>query len=53
MPAPDRALDATDDVLDVIMAQRRERNAQHQQTAETAGRAEEDQELFPPELMRR
>jgi DNA replication licensing factor MCM7 len=49
MPAPDRALDATDDVLDVIMAQRRERNAQHQQTAETAG----DQELFPPELMRR
>ncbi|TXT09090.1 hypothetical protein VHUM_02564 [Vanrija humicola] len=46
-PAPDHMADHTDDVLDLIMQQRQELNAQLQD-GETV-----DQSQFPPELMRR
>lgn len=46
-PAPDHMADHTDDVLDLIMQQRQELNAQ-MEDGDTV-----DQSQFPPELMRR
>lgn len=48
MPAPDNEVDFTNDVLDLIMQQRREMNAQVD-----AGKRSADAGMFPPELMRR
>jgi DNA replication licensing factor MCM7 len=48
MPVPDVEADHTDDVLDLIMQQRREMNEQ----IENGERAAEGG-MFPPELMRR
>ncbi|EAL19989.1 hypothetical protein CNBF3160 [Cryptococcus deneoformans B-3501A] len=48
MPPPDNEVDYTDDVLDLIMQQRREMNAQVE-----AGERNADAGMFPPELMRR
>lgn len=48
MPEPDRGMDHADDVLDLIMQQRREMNAQ----VENGERSAEGG-MFPPELMRR
>lgn len=48
MPEPDAEMDHTEDVLDLIMQQRREMNEQIQ-NGERGG----EQGMFPPELMRR
>ncbi|TYJ57734.1 hypothetical protein B9479_001588 [Cryptococcus floricola] len=48
LPEPDQEVDFTGDVLDLIMQQRREMNAQIQ-----AGERPGDTNMFPPELMRR
>lgn len=48
LPEPDEGMDATEDVLDLIMQQRRDLNAQVE-----AGDREADGGMFPPELMRR
>ena len=47
MPEPDAELDTTDDVLDLIMQQRREMNEQIENGERPEGG------MFPPELMRR
>lgn len=47
MPLPDAEMDYTEDVLDLIMQQRRERNDQLVNGERTEGG------MFPPELMRR
>lgn len=48
MPEPDRGMDHADDVLDLIMQQRREMNAQVEN-----GERPAEGGIFPPELMRR
>ena len=48
MPEPDGELDYTEDVLDLIMHQRREMNEQI-----ANGERAQDGGMFPPELMRR
>lgn len=48
LPAPDVEADHTDDVLDLIMQQRREMNEQIEN-----GERGPDGGMFPPELMRR
>ena len=47
MPEPDADFDHTDDVLDLIMQQRREMNEQIENGERQEGG------MFPPELMRR
>ncbi|KAL9937228.1 hypothetical protein V8E36_003637 [Tilletia maclaganii] len=58
MPPPTRDISLKDDVLDVIMHQRRERNARAAQeagggAAEEGGAGQEDEAPFPPMLLRR
>ncbi|GMK55623.1 hypothetical protein CspeluHIS016_0206790 [Cutaneotrichosporon spelunceum] len=48
LPEPDHELDTSDDVLDMVMAWRREHNA-----AAGEDEADLDRSQFPPELMRR
>lgn len=48
MPEPDAEMDYTEDVLDLIMQQRREMNEQI-----ANGERPQDSGMFPPELMRR
>lgn len=49
MPEPDAEMDYTEDVLDLIMQQRREMNEQ----IASGERGPQDSGMFPPELMRR
>ncbi len=48
MPEPDAEMDYTEDVLDLIMQQRREMNEQI-----ANGERAQEGGMFPPELMRR